>query len=86
LTSGGSVTLAFTNQHDRSGAVAGACAITYSFDFNNDGNFTDPGDLKASTSPSAVFRPTKRGWNVVHGRIKDASGHFTDFLAKVFVN
>jgi hypothetical protein len=85
ISLGGSVTFAFSNQHDRSGAAAGASAFTYSFDFNNDGKFTDPGDLKDSTSPSAVFRPTKRGWNVVHGRITDASGHFTDFWAKVFV-
>jgi hypothetical protein len=85
ISLGGSVTFAFTNQHDRFGAVAGASAFTYSFDFNNDGNFTDPGDVRDSTSPSAVFHPTRRGWNVVHGRIKDASGHYTDFWAKVFV-
>jgi hypothetical protein len=82
---GSTVTLLFANQHDRFGAAAGASAFTYSFDFNNDGRFDDPGDVKDSTSPSAIFVPTKLGWNVVHGRIKDASGHYTDFWVKVFV-
>jgi hypothetical protein len=63
-----------------------ASGYRYSFDFNNDGDFTDPGEIVNGTSPLRTSTFTRRGWNVVHGRIADALGHYNDFWTRVFVD
>jgi hypothetical protein len=63
-----------------------ASGYRYSFDFNNDGDFTDPGEIGSSTTPLRTFTFTRRGWTVIHGRIVDASGDYNDFWTKVFVD
>lgn len=58
----------------------------YSFDFNNDRDFTDPGEIAASPNPWANFTFSSRGWHVVHARITDQYGRYNDFWTKVFVD
>jgi Beta-propeller repeat/FG-GAP-like repeat len=50
----------------------------YSFDFNNDGDFTDLGDVRDSTNPLATFTFAKEGNYTVRGRIADQNGDFSD--------
>ncbi len=76
------VTFRFTNPSYRGTSTS---AFRYSFDFNNDRDFTDPGELSAVASSMASFTFTKRGWQVVHGRIIAPDGRFTDFWTRVFV-
>ncbi len=77
------VTFRFTNPSYRGTSTTG---FRYSFDFNNDRDFTDPGEFSAVASSLASFTFTRRGWHVVHGRIIAPDGRFTDFWTRVFVN
>jgi hypothetical protein len=63
----------------------GGSGYRYSFDFNNDGDFLDAGEVQDGTSPSARYTFTTRGWHVVRGRIRAADGRFTDYWVRVFV-
>jgi hypothetical protein len=65
--------------------TCGGSGFRYSFDFNNDGDFADPGELSDVLAPSAAYTFTTRGWHVVRGRIRAADGRFTDFWVRVFV-
>ncbi len=78
------VTFRFTNPTYRSGGTS-ATGFRYSFDFNNDRDFTDPGELSGVASSLASFTFTRRGWHVAHGRIIAPDGRFTDFWTRVFV-
>jgi hypothetical protein len=64
---------------------SGGSGYRYSFDFNNDGDCLDAGEVQDGTSPSARFTFTTRGWHVVRGRIRSADGRFTDYWLRVFV-
>lgn len=78
------VTFTLSNPCDRPGAgpVSG---FRYSFDFNNDGDFTDPGELRDAATSSASYTFTIRGWHVVRARVRAPDGRFTDFWIRVFV-
>jgi hypothetical protein len=64
---------------------SGGSGYRYSFDFNNDGDFLDAGEVQDGTSPSASIVFTTRGWHVVRGRIRSADGRFTDYWLRVFI-
>jgi hypothetical protein len=81
---GAAVDFLFSNPRDRSRPVL-ASSFRYSFDFNNDGDFTDPGEVRDGTSPTARYTFTRRGWYVIHGRARAADGRFTDVWLRVFV-
>ena len=63
---------------------SGGSAFRYSFDFNNDGDFSDPGEVRDATTPSVSYTFTRRGWQVVRGRVMNAQGIYTDFWVRVF--
>ena len=73
----------FTNQTDPSPVER--TGFTYSYDFNNDGNFTSPGDIQNSPSPTASHVFPNFGTFVVHGRITNTDGLFTDYFTTVTV-
>jgi hypothetical protein len=81
---GGAVTAQFTAASDV--AADQAFGLRYSFDFNNDGDFTDPGDVANSTSSSASFTFTTAGTYVIHGRIADKDGAASDYTATTVVD
>ena len=81
---GRAVDFLFSNPRDRSRSVL-ASSFRYSFDFNNDGDFTDPGEVLNGTSLSARHTFTRRGWHIIHGRVRAADGRFTDVWLRVFV-
>jgi hypothetical protein len=73
--------------HDASAADT-AAGLTYLYDFNNDGNFTDPDeaavphDAPLATVPDAILhdgQPT----HVIHGRIVDKDGGFRDYYTVI---
>ncbi len=70
VTIGTATTVSLTGQSDLS-AVDQADGFLYSFDFNGDGDFTDPGDVLNSNSSSASFLYTTPGLKPVIGRITD---------------
>ncbi|HEX3146643.1 MAG TPA: FG-GAP-like repeat-containing protein [Gemmataceae bacterium] len=78
------VQLSFTNQSDPSAADITA-GFLYSFDLNNDGDFTDAGEVADSTNPNlaAVFH--NDGSHTVRGRIADKDGDYTDYTQTVTV-
>ncbi len=78
----------FLNPTDVSAADR-AAGFTYSYDFNNDGSFTDPGDIANSSSPSATVPASilsHPGDYTIHGRIIDKDGGFTDYRTTIQVN
>jgi hypothetical protein len=77
------ITVAFTQQHDAAADIL--AGFLYSFDFNNNGSFTDPGDVLNSTTPSATHVFAANGLYIVHGRIMDKDGGFSDYTTRVFV-
>jgi hypothetical protein len=81
---GTAVDFLFRDPRDRSRSVP-ASSFRYSFDFNNDGDFTDPGEVQNGTSPTARHTFTRRGWHIIHGRVRAADGRVTDLWLRVFV-
>jgi uncharacterized delta-60 repeat protein len=75
----------FTSIHDPSLADT-AAGFLYSYDFNNDGDFDDAGDIANSTSASGSFTFPAAGSYTVHGRIADKDGGFSDYTTTVTVN
>jgi PKD repeat protein len=71
-------TATFTN------ATGGSGGYTYSYDFNNDGNFDVTGGNASATIPESYFDdgPSTR---VVHGRITDSLGGYTDYTTSITV-
>ena len=65
--------------------AASAASLRYSFDFNNDGDFTDAGDVLNADLAKASYRFGKAGTYVVRGRISAADGTATDFLTNALV-
>jgi hypothetical protein len=81
---GTNVTFQFTNQSDPS-VQDTAAGFRYSYDFNNNGSFTDPGDILNSPSPTATKLFPNFGTFTVHGRITDKDGGSTDYFTTVTV-
>jgi hypothetical protein len=59
--------------------------LRFSFDFDNDGDFTSPGDIENSKSPVASFVFPNPGTYTVRGRVADKDGAFTDYTTTVTV-
>ena len=79
-----SIPFTFTGQSDPSHAdtVAG---FKYYFDFNNNGSFTDPGDINGSASAMATHKFKHQGSYTVLGRIQDKDGGFNDYYVTLNV-
>jgi hypothetical protein len=85
FTNGGAVDLGQTATVSFSGAAGGSGGYTYSYDFNNNGTFEISGSASAQATVPASYLNTA-GSHVVHGRITDSSGGFTDFATTITVN
>ena len=66
-------TAAFAN------SAGGSGAYTYSYDFNNDGNFEITGSSTANATIPESYLDDGPSTRVVHGRITDGLGGYTDF-------
>jgi hypothetical protein len=85
VTLGSPSSVNFTSAADASSADI-AAGLLYSFDFNNDGDFSDAGDNADSTTPSASFTFATAGSYTIHGRVADKDGGASDYTATVVVN
>ncbi|HEV7298273.1 MAG TPA: hypothetical protein VGN72_02840, partial [Tepidisphaeraceae bacterium] len=85
VTLGSSTTVSFANASDPS-SVDVAAGFRYSFDFNNDGDFTDADEVADSTSEVASFTYAAAGSFTVRGRISDKDGGYTDYTTAVTLN
>jgi PKD repeat protein len=85
---GGTAVVSFTSPSDPSSIDADE--LLYSFDFNNDNDFDDPGDIVDGESLSAdmpaEYLTDGAGSATVRGRISDKDGGFTDYTTDVVVN
>jgi hypothetical protein len=81
---GGTATVSFSNVADPSTADVTA-GFLYSYDFNNDGDFTDPGEAAGLTTPDSTVAFENSGIYTVRGRIQDQDGGFTDYTTTVTV-
>ena len=86
IDEGSTGTVSFTDQLDPSSADTTA-GFTYGYDFNNDGDFTDPGDIAgssvASASIPARYLADGPATVTVQGRIADPNGAFRDYTTPV---
>ncbi|MFL5340631.1 MAG: FG-GAP-like repeat-containing protein [Gemmataceae bacterium] len=73
----------FSNQSDPSPLER--TGFRYSYDFNNDGNFTSPGDIANTTSSTASLVFNFAGTFTVHGQITNTDGLSTDYFTQVIV-
>ena len=78
----------FGAQFDPSTADTGA-GFRYSYDFNNDGDFTDASELSDVTNASvgvpAAYLNDGPGSRTVRARIKDKDGGFTDYTTTLTI-
>jgi hypothetical protein len=85
FSNGGAVDLGSSATVSFSGATGGSGGYTYSYDYNNDGTFEVSNSASASATVPASYLSTA-GPHVVHGRITDSLGGFTDYTTTVTVN
>ncbi|MDB5294732.1 MAG: hypothetical protein JWO31_715 [Phycisphaerales bacterium] len=85
VTVGAASTVRFAEVTDPSLADVTA-GFRYAFDFNNDGDFADPGDVEGSTSPTASFAFPASGTYTVRGRVTDKDGGASVYTTTVTVN
>jgi hypothetical protein len=85
FTNGGAVDVGQTATVSFSGASGGSGGYTYSYDFNNNGTFEISGSSSAQATVPASYLNTA-GSHIVHGRITDSSGAFTDYTTTITVN
>lgn len=78
-----SAAFAFSSPADAPADVA--AGFRYSFDFNNDGDFVDPGDILNATSPIASHTFADAGTYTVRGRVTDKDGGFSDYTTQLLV-
>src|SRR5436853_172335 len=77
VNEGSATTVSFTAPSDAAADVT--AGFKYSYDFNNDGDFLDTGEATDVTTSSRSFTFADSGAYIVHGRIKDKDGAFTDY-------
>ncbi|HEX7377166.1 MAG TPA: LamG-like jellyroll fold domain-containing protein, partial [Pirellulales bacterium] len=65
--------------------IATTPGTTYSFDFQDDGSFTDPGDVANSSSPTASYTFTQPGTYTIHARATAPGGASTDYYTTVTI-
>ncbi len=89
VSEGSNGLVGFAAQFDPSVADTNA-GFSYSYDFNNDGDFADSGELtdvaSASTAVPALYLADGPAVRTVRGRIKDKDGGFTDYTTNITVN
>lgn len=78
-------TVAFTGATDASRADVTA-GLRYSFDFNNDGDFVDAGDVYRAASASGTYTFASAGTFTVRGRVEDKDAGTRDYATSVTVN
>jgi hypothetical protein len=88
VAEGSAGSVSFSGQFDPSAGDT-ATGFSYSYDFNNDGDFTDPGDVAGSTSasgsiPAGLLADGPASFTV-RARIADRDGDFTDYTTVVTV-
>ena len=80
--------MSFTGQFDPSAGDTTA-GFSYSYDFNNDGDFTDAGDVAGDSAASASIPASLLADGpasfTVRGRIEDRNGDYTDYTTVVSV-
>src|SRR5262249_12527168 len=62
-----------------------AAGFTYSYDFDNDGTFEVTGSTSAAATVPASYLADGPGTRVVHGRISDKDGGFSDYTTTLTV-
>jgi PKD repeat protein len=72
--------VSFTNANGGSGGYK------YSFDFDNNGTFEITDSANASATVPASYLADGPGSRVVHGRIRDSAGAFTDYTTTITIN
>ena len=85
VNEGSPATFLFSNQVDAAG-LSTSSGFTYSYDFYNNGKFTDPGDFANVSNASAAFTFNQEGTYTVVGRIEDQYGQYTDYTSTITVN
>jgi PKD repeat protein len=65
--------------------TGGTGIYTYSYDFNNDGNFEITGSSSATATIPESYLDDGPSTRVVHGRITDSGGNFTDYTTSIHV-
>jgi hypothetical protein len=80
---GSPATVRFTDVAD--GPADLAAGLRYSFDFNGDGDFTDPGDVLDAESAAASFAFADDGTYTVRGRVTDKDGRWSEYATTVTV-
>ena len=63
-----------------------AAGFRYSFDLNNDGDFSDAGEVSGSATASATVRLLVPGTVTIRGRVTDKDGGSTDYTRNVTVS
>ncbi|MBN9522572.1 M36 family metallopeptidase [bacterium] len=76
---GDSVTFRFSGATDPAAADV-AAGFRYSIDLNNDGDFTDDGEVADSASGTVTTSFRTTGPRTVRGRVTDKDGGFTDYF------
>ncbi len=77
------VAVSFANPSDAPADIA--AGLRYSYDFNDDGDFTDPGEAENVASPVLSYTFPAAGVFNVRGRITDKDGDFSDLTTSVIV-
>ena len=80
---GGTAVVRLSNPVDVAADLPG---LRYSFDFDNNGSFTDAGDVSLSTSAAASHVFAAAGTYTVRGRVTDKDGGQTDYTTTVLVS
>jgi PKD repeat protein len=83
---GGAVNEGSTGTVSFSNPSGGAGGYVYSFDFNNDGTFEISNSTSATATVPASYLADGPATRVVHGRITDSLGLFTDYTTSIQVN
>ncbi|MFM7152436.1 MAG: ELWxxDGT repeat protein, partial [Gemmataceae bacterium] len=81
---GQTLTFSLTGMWDVSLADRNA-GYKYSFDLNNDGDFTDAGEVASGVSSSINWKPTAAGTFTILARVLDKDGGFSDYRSTVTV-
>ena len=84
VAAGVPVTVTFENPTDPSPPDQGT-GFLFSYDFDNDGDYTSIGDIENSTAASATVTYPVTGTYVVRGRVSDQQGAANEFTTTVLV-
>lgn len=74
----------FVNETDPSAADL-AAGLLHSIDFNNDGDFSDPGEVEDVPNSVINYAFSESGTHTIRARVKDKDGGATEFTKEVHV-